>query len=296
MMIERTGPKKEVLKTRDLLARPEESRFDFDPDAVVPEEIWQELASFLGQNRSTRPSFEYPLLRLSVFRPEIRERVEQDQDLLNEVEIEIYNKIKEYNNVDFHVNIDVNRYSSLFSEIIEHLDDEQFPFPHDFNKAMQAFDARVDYVGPLNRRIRVLIPGLKALLQLFPEKRDVLLTKAEELNFFSVALKEVQEMSHPPFERIIHLPAFVADLIQIFPDHKAALISIVEPLWKELVHEMKSWGDDIYDLAGKPEPMEQPGEGEVTGYVEGVLGMKYLADVSGREKLSTTRPLPDRSV
>lgn len=165
--------RRRVVKSAELanLREQNETEFEFDPVLAVPAEIWERIDIFLQTERNAKPTTQLPLLRLAVFVPELRRRVEGDSGLVELIQMEIQHTSTEFIDPDLIVNVELATYAELFSKVVKGLDDLPAPIPHDYEKSLETFDR----FSPSGISFFYLAARFKALLQLFPEKKTEIL-------------------------------------------------------------------------------------------------------------------------
>lgn len=264
---------------------------EFDVKKVFDSVIWDRVDRVLKADRTMRPSAELPLLRLVLLDSALRSRAEQDDELPGQIQVAIYNVAQYELDADMAMNAELAKYADLFPAVMNGLDDPLTPSPHDFQKSLDSFDGY-----SLDRDMEILAPRMRALLRLFPEKRDVIFKKIDELQFWDKGMKGARELSAVPGEALNYLPGILAHLAVIFPERKEEILELIRPRWRQLQDRLTSWGNQLDIELDHPEPTMQPGSKSVTSYVDNILGMAYLAELSQVKTLSTPSKLPERLV
>lgn len=264
---------------------------EFDVLKVVPPKIWDRVDTILRSDRYDRSSDELPFLRLAVFDLARRLKAEQDDDLPGKVQVDIYNFARHDIHPDIVMNTELAKYVDLFPRVLDGLDELLSPFHHDFDKSLTSFDG---YTHRIDHFIALLAPRMKALVQLFPEKRDEIFQKIEQLQFWEKGLKGAQMLSQVPGDALNDLPAILASLAVIFPERKEDILEVIRPRWNELTRRLTSWGNVLDMELDDPHPDQQPDRQSVTAYVDNIMGMAFLADLSQVKSLSTPPKLPER--
>lgn len=286
--------RKRRLRTAEVAGRSEQvdPGLEFDAKKVIEKEIWDRVDRCLNAHRDTRPSDELAFLRLAVFDLERRLRAEQDDELPAQIQLAIFNVARHEVDPDIAVNTELAKYIDLFPEVMSGLDEPLAPTPHDLDKSLASFDgySRIDH------DIELLAPRMRALVQLFPEQQDLIFQKIEQLHFFEKAMKGAQELSQVPGEALNHLPAVLANLAVIFPERKEDILEIIRPRWNILQARLKAWGNLLNMELDDPDPDQRPLSPAVITYVDNVLGMAYLANLSQSKSLSASPKLPERLV
>lgn len=283
-------------KAAEMVGRPEpiEPVLEFDPLKIVPPEIWRRVNQLLQMDKSSRPPEIFPLLRLAEFDSELKGRVQQDPDFADQIQSEIYNvgKYANHGDKDISVNAELARYSSLFPEVLSGLDDDLFPFPHDLQKSLDSF---TEYRGS-EYFTGELAQSMAALLQLFPDRKDLVLEKLESIHYWEKTIEETREISRLPGDVVDILPAFLAHLAIIFPDKVEEILGVIQPRWALLQERMEAWGRYIDHEFDSPDVMERPHSATVARYVDNIFGMSILAERSRKRKMRAPQQLPDRLV
>lgn len=265
---------------------------EFDPLRVVPTFIWDRIDTYPIRDRSLRSSAELPLLRLALVKPELKKMAVQDPELIAEIQVEISTNSRGILDPDAYMNTELGRYAELFPDVLQGLDEPLAPYPHDFNKSIESWSAH-NYIV---RDIALFAPQVKALLQLFPEKRSVIYEKIESFEFWDKGIEQATRISHLPGQVLDTLPAILADLVFIFPDKKADILEVVRPVWGKLQKRMVTWGHMLDADFDAQDPMDRPMSSSVTAYVDNILGMAELARLSHEQFSSSPQPLPTRLV
>lgn len=265
---------------------------EFDVLKVISPQIWDRIDKILRSDRHDRSSDELPLLRLAVFDLARRLKAEQDDDLPGQVQYSIYNLARHVFDSDIVMNTELAKYVDLFPRVLDGLDDLFSPLHHDFDKSLASFDrfSRIDLDTEL------LAPRMRGLLQLFPKKRDSIFQKIDQLQFWQKGMKGARELSVVPGEALNHLPAILASLAVIFPERKEDILEVIRPRWNELTRRLTSWGNSLDMELDDPDPDQRPGRQSVTAYVDNIMGMAFLADLSQQKSLVLSRKLPERLV
>lgn len=223
--------RKRRLRAAEVVGRSEQvdPGLEFDALQVIGRKVWKRVDRCLKAYKDMRSTDELPFLRLSVFDSELRLRAEQDDELPGQIQLAIFNVARHEVDPDIAVNTELAKYVDLFPEVMSGLDEPLAPVPHDLDKSLAPFDGFwVDH------DIEILAPRMRALIQLFPEQRDLIFQKMEQLQFWEHALRGAQDLSKVPGEALNHLPAIVANLAFIFPDRKADLLELIRPRWNQL--------------------------------------------------------------
>lgn len=286
--------RKRRLRTAEVAGRSEQvdPGLEFEVKKIVEKEIWDRVDRCLNASRDMRPSDELPFLRLAVFDLERRLRAEQDDELPAQIQLAIFNVARHEVDPDIAVNTELAKYEDLFPEVISGLDDPLAPVPHDLDKSLTSFDG----FSQIDHDIELLAPRMRALVQLFPDQKELIFQKMEQLQFWDKALKGAQDLSQVPGEALNHLPAILANLAVIFPDRKEELLDIIRPRWNQLTGRLTAWGRLLNMELDDPDPDNRPGRQSVNAYVDNILGMAYLADLSQSKMLQTTPKLPERLI
>lgn len=281
------------LKSTEVVGAPEPIELlEFDPTKVVPEYTWLLIDSYLKTERVWRSRQTLPFIRLSVLDPELQKRAKQDQDLADEVQSEIYDHVKHEWESDLKVNGELARYASLLPEVLDRLDNSSFPFPHDLQKSLDTlteYPSREFYIGQVAMRV-------KGLIQLFPENRSLIYDKLQTIQMWDKAIQEAREISRLPGQVIDYLPALLANLAIIFPEKIDEILGVIRPHWIDLQQRMQTWGITLGEELDHVDVMDRPRSGELEIYVDNILGMSVLAELSHKKKLSSPQPLPQRLV
>lgn len=259
---------------------------EFDPKQVVPKEIWDRIDWFLKTDMSYRETTQLPLLCLALLDKELSIRVRQDEDLVSQIQIDIDNRHTRWPDADIAVNADLAKYADLFPDVLNGLDGPLAPIPHDFKKSLESFDE----IHLVAEGIASIAPRFRALLQLFPEKTSLILQKMEEKNFWEEGMEGARQLVH---QRSDKLPAVLADLAIIFPEHREEILEVVRPWWAELRSRIKSWGRRLDIALDDPDTRRF---NDVMSYVDSVLGMAALAQLFQQTGLGSAPPLPKRSL
>lgn len=269
-----------------------EPALEFGPREVVLEDVWQRIDGYLNGDKPMLSPETFPFIRLSVLDPELQKKAEQDQDLAGEVQSAIYNRAQSEIEPDFYVNGELAKYAGLFPAVLNGLDESLFPFPHDLQKTLDSFTdypSREYFIGEFLGKVR-------GLVQLFPEEKSLIYEKLETIQLWDNAIKQARIISRFRGEVVNHLPSVVANLAIIFPEKTDEILELVRPLWADLQKRLQTWGNSLDAELSSQDPNERPHVDTVGRYVDAILGMVVLAELSHKKKLPASQPLPNRLV